>query len=155
MGSGHWLSEGTTMQTTVGRSRSCVISLMTLFAMAALLVEGCAGGSGEPTSAVELDAFRSLARTGGCADIRNRLFLIDDHLVFWDRVGNCADGAYAETLYDSTPDQVLCVFHDSIAGPVKNCQDERYQDMFDTITINLDSPDLGLGSKHAVQPVQF
>jgi hypothetical protein len=96
-----------------------------------------------------------MARAGGCADIRNRLFFIDDQLVFWDRAGNCADAAYGETLYGSTPDQVLCIAHDSIAGPVKNCRDERYQDMFDTITANLGKSDLGLGSGHTVQAVPF
>jgi hypothetical protein len=96
-----------------------------------------------------------MARAGGCNDIRNRLFLIDDELVFWDIAGNCSDGAYSEQLYGSTPAQLLCVFHDSIAGPVKKCLDERYRAMFDTITANLSKSDLGLGPGHTVQPVPF
>jgi hypothetical protein len=143
------------MQTITKRSRSHAALLLTLFPMAVLLLASCAGRSGGPQSTVDLTPFESMAKAGGCADIRNRLFLIDDQLVFWDRAGNCADAAYAETLYGSTPDQVLCELHDSIAGPVKKCADEGYRDIFDTITINLDQPDLGLGRKHTVQPVNF
>jgi hypothetical protein len=87
--------------------------------------------------------------------MRNRLFVIDDQLVFWDRAGGCADAAYAEALYGSTPDKILCVLHDSIAGPVKSCTDAKYKSQFDTMTANLDEPDLGLGPEHTVQPVRF
>jgi hypothetical protein len=48
-------------------------------------------------------------------------------------------------LYDYTPDQVLCSFHDSVSGSVRSCADPRYRDMFDTITAHLDESDLGLG----------
>jgi hypothetical protein len=106
-----------------------------------------------PPAAIDLAPFKKLAGAGGCSDIRNRLFLIDGRLVFWDIAGNCADASYSQMLYGSTPDQVLCVWHDSIAGPVKNCRDERYRDMFNVITANLDKPDLGLGPQHTVQPV--
>jgi hypothetical protein len=143
------------MQIVTDRSRSYTAILMTILPTALLLLASCAGHSGEPRSAVDLGPFKKIARAGGCADIRNRLFLIDDQLVFWDRAGNCADAAYGETLYGSTPDQVLCDSHDSIAGPMKNCPDERYRDTFDTMTANLDKRDLGLGPGHTVQPVPF
>jgi hypothetical protein len=142
-------------QTLVDRSRRRAAVLMALFLAALFLLTSCAGSSAEPDSAVDLAPFKEMARDGGCADIRNRLFLIDDQLVFWDRAGNCADAAYGEALYGSTPDQVLCTFHDSIAGPRKNCQDAQYQEMFDTMTSNLDKPDLGLGPGHTLQPVRF
>jgi hypothetical protein len=96
-----------------------------------------------------------MARAGGCADIRNRLFLIDGQWVLWDRAGACADAAYRVTLYGSAPDQVLCTFHDSIAGPVKSCLDAHHQDVFDTIIDNLSEPDLGLGPGHTVDAVSF
>ena len=140
------------MQTTAGQSRCHTFMLVLLLPLALLLLASCAGG---PGSTVDLAPFKKMARAGGCADVRNRLFLIDGKLVFWDRAGNCADAAYGEALYGSTPDQTLCVFHDSIAGPVKNCQDQGYQDLFDTITANLDKPDLGLGPQHTVQRVRF
>jgi hypothetical protein len=140
------------MQTIAGRSRSRAVMLVLLFPSVLLLLASCAGG---PGSTVDLAPFKKMARDGGCADVRNRLFLIDGKLVFWDRAGNCADAAYGEALYGSTPDQTLCVFHDSIAGPVRKCQDQGYQDLFDTITASLDKPDLGLGPEHTVQRVQF
>ena len=130
-------------------------SSITLLLIALLLLASCAGNAIEPRSSVDLAPFQKMAGLGPCADTRNRLFLIDDQWVFWDSAGNCADAAYSETLYGRTPDQILCVLHDSIAGPIKNCQDERYQDLFDTMTANLDKPDLGLGSEHTVRPVPF
>jgi hypothetical protein len=143
------------VKTIVDRSRRHAAVLVTLLPTALLVLASCAGRSTEPRSAVDLAPFKKMARASGCADIRNRLFLIDDQLVFWDRAGNCADGAYSETLYGSTPDRVLCILHDSIAGPVTSCGDERNQDTFDTMTANLDKLDLGLGPGHTVQSVPF
>jgi hypothetical protein len=144
------------MRTIAERSRSQAAILMVLLPTVLLLLASCCTGcSSEPRNAVDLAPFKRMARASGCADIRNRLFLIDDQLVFWDKAGACADAAYGETLYGSTPDQALCVFHDSIAGPVKKCLDEGDQDMFDTITANLEKPDLGLGPEHTVRLVRF
>ncbi len=137
------------------RSRSHAVVLMALLLTAPLLLASCAGRSSEPRSPVDLAPFQQLARPGPCADRRNRLFLIDNQWVQWDRAGSCADAAYGATLYGRTPDQVLCDWHDSIAGPVRNCRDERFQDLFNTMTANLDQPDLGLGPGHTVQPVPF
>jgi len=95
--------------------------------------------------------FVEMARQAGCADIRNRLFVIDQTLVFADQSGNCADASYSQTLFGKTVGQVLCVNHDSIAGPMKNCMDPSYAALFDTILTHLDEPDLGLGSSHTVQ----
>jgi hypothetical protein len=130
-------------------------TLRALLPTVLLLLAGCTAASVEPRSTVDLAPFKKMAAAGGCADIHNRLFLIDGKLVFWDTAGRCADAAYSDTLYGSTPDQVLCVFHDSIAGPRKQCQDQGYQDTFDTITANLEKSDLGLGPEHTVQPVPF
>jgi hypothetical protein len=144
------------MQIATNRSRTRAAILMALLPAGLLLVAGWTCRLTEPRSTVvDLAPFKTMARAGSCADIRNRLFLIDDQWVFWDRAGNCADAAYGETLYGNTPDDVLCEFHDSIAGPMKNCQGEGYLVIFDTITANLDKPDLGLGSGHTVQPVPF
>ena len=84
-----------------------------------------------------------------------RLFLIDDQLVFWDREGNCPDNAYSFTLFADTVDNVLCEEYDSIGGPVKNCQDDFYSEMFDTIVANLDMPDLGIGNEYTVEEILF
>ena|SRR5688572_12468550 len=109
---------------------------------------GCQGG--QPTIAPEWLPFVEMAREAGCADIRNRLFVIDQSLVLADHVGNCADASYSQTLFGKTVGQVLCVNHDSIAGPMKNCMDPSYAELFDTILTHLDEPDLGLGSSHTV-----
>jgi len=144
------------MQIVTDRSRHRAATLLALLPATLLLLAGWTCRFVEPRSTtVDLAPFKTMASAGACAEIRNRLFLIDDQWVFWDRAGNCADAAYGETLYGSTPGEVLCVFHDSIAGPVKNCQGEGYLVMFDTMTANLDKPDLGLGSGHTVQPVPF
>ncbi len=142
------------MPTTANRSRRAIWIIFLL--MALLVLAGCIFfGRDEPNGAVDLAPFKDSANNAGCADVRNRLFLIDDQLVFWDIKGNCADASYSQMLFGSTPDQVLCTFHDSIAGPMKECQDEQFQDLFDTITGNLDKPDLGLGPDHTVEPVPF
>jgi len=104
---------------------------------------------------VELLSFQYLARTGTCANIKNRLFLIDGNSVLWDREGSCADFTYAVTLYGSTVDTVHCYSHDSIAGPVQYCPGAGYSDLFATITANLGKPDLGLGPGHTVEKITF
>lgn len=142
------------MASIEGRSR--YYASLTAFTLGALLLlAGCAGKTPTPGTTVDLAPFKTMAKGGACADIRNRLFLIDGKLVLWDRQGNCADASYDQTLYGSTPDQVLCTFHDSIAGPVNKCNDESYRAMFDTMIKSLERPDLGLGSSHTVQPISF
>lgn len=124
---------------------------------------GCPGATQQETilyveitgMRLDLAPFQKMAREGPCADIRNRLFLIDGQWVFWDREGRCADAAYSQTLFGATVNDRLCDLHDSIAGPLKRCQEERYRQMFDTIIVNLDKPDLGLGPSHQVQPIPF
>ena len=142
------------MQTIANRSKYRSAILIALL-LTMLLLASCVWIPFQMHGGVDLAAFKQLARTEPCADIRNQLFLIDDQLVFWDVAGNCADASYSQTLYRSSPDQVLCAAHDSIAGPMTNCQDEQYRALFDTITANLDQPDLGLGSQHTVQSVPF
>lgn len=116
-----------------------------------LLVSATSCQAGRPTLAPEWAPFVEMAREAGCADIRNRLFVIDQSLVLADHVGNCADASYSQTLFGKTVGEVLCVNHDSIAGPMKNCTDPSYAALFDTILAHLDEPDLGLGSAHTVQ----
>jgi hypothetical protein len=112
---------------------------------------GCGGTQPVETLAPEWVPYVEMARQAECADIRNRLYVIDQTLVFADRAGSCADAGYSQTLFGKTIDQVLCVNHDSIAGPMKNCSDPSYQALFDTIITHLDEPDLGLDASHTVQ----
>jgi len=96
------------------------------------------------TSEIDLDQYKELASNAPCADLKNRLFLIDGCTVLWDRVGNCPDNGYSITLFGSSVDNILCSLSDSIAGPRKSCNDQDYEDMFETIINNLNDPDLGL-----------
>ena len=120
-----------------------------------LLAVGCAAKPKLPASSLDLVRFQEMALAAGCADQVNRLFLIDDEVVFWETRGNCADASYSFTLFGGTPDLKLCVFHDSIAGPVKECSDPDYQQLFDAIIDHSEEQDLGLGTQHTVEPIQF
>jgi len=120
-----------------------------------LVAAGVVACSSEQQRKVDVAAFKKMARGAECADIRNRLYVIDEEFVLWDRAGNCPDAAYSVALYGGAPDQELCVHHDSIAGPVKVCRDVAYEAMFETITGNLDKADLGLGTEHMVEAAMF
>lgn len=141
-----------------------------LFPLAAAMLSACGGGGGtgtgaltppggpgiavgepSPSSPVVPAGFISMARDAGCADQRNRLFVIDQKLVLWDRAGNCADAAYAQVLYGAQPSIQLCSSADSIAGPRTSCTDESKRALFDTMLKNLDKADLGLGAEHKVE----
>ena len=125
------------------------------FVTVALLALGCRDLQTESPNTIDLTPFKQLARTSDCSDVQNRLFLIDRTLVLWDRKGSCPDASYLVRLSGSTVDQILCELSDSIAGPVKNCRDDRYKEIFATIIVNLDEPDLGLGCDHVVEQIDF
>jgi hypothetical protein len=112
-------------------------------------------GPAGPSAPFSLEPFKSMVRESECSGIRNRLFLIDKELVFWDRVGNCADAMHGYMLYGSTPEDVKCFLQDSIAGPQQGCPEPGYEDMFNTIVRNLDEADLGLGPGHRVEEIPF
>lgn len=126
-----------------------VLSLMLIVSL--ISIQGCK----KSETVIDLDPFIQLVINAPCSDIRNRLFLIDNELVLSDRCGNCADAGYIVILFGSTVDTVLCEWHDSIAGPVKECHNKGYSAMFDTIIDNLDKSDLGLGSSHTITEIQF
>ncbi len=116
---------------------------------------GCQFNEKEQVIPWKWSPFIKMAQQAYCADIRNRLFVIDHTLVFADRAGNCIDMSYSETLYRGTIDDVLCFDHDSFGGPHDGCPDPSYKPMFDTIVSHLDETDLGLGPAHTVQQLQF
>ncbi len=101
------------------------------------------------------EPFFQLARNASCADIRSRLFVIDDNLILFDREGSCADNSYQVVLYKDNIDTIVCEYHDSIMGPVKNVYDNNYRILFETIIDNLDKSNLGLGSNHFVRELSF
>lgn len=99
--------------------------------------------------------FADMAQKASCADLRNRLFIIDGKQVLWDHAGNCADMSYQQVLYGATPQDALCSHADSIAGPLSSCKDESVHPLFDTIVQNLDRDDLGIGFSHTVERVSL
>jgi hypothetical protein len=132
-------------------------SLIVLGLAAAGLLSACSGdfGPAGPSAPFSLEPFKTMAREAPCADVENRLFLIDKELVFWLRRGNCSDAMYGYVLYGSTPDDVKCFFQDSIAGGHWDCPGPGFEDMFETIKSNLREADLGLGPDHLVEEIPF
>ena len=124
--------------------------LLARSAFRAIILAVLASGSG-CQSPGEWAPFVESARGAACSDVRNRLFVIDDALVFADRAGSCPDASYRMELFGRSVDKVLCVKHDSIAGPMKSCSEPGYETLFETITTHLEEPDLGLGASHTVQ----
>lgn len=133
----------------------------------ALALTSCGGGGaspdqlagrgvavGEPSGAMPATAdFIAKAQQATCADQRNRLFMIDKRMVFWDRAGNCPDNAYARSLFGASPQALLCSVSDAVGGPRTSCTDESSRALFNTILDNLDKSDLGLGSGHQIEPL--
>ncbi|MBI3712487.1 MAG: hypothetical protein HY253_05920 [Burkholderiales bacterium] len=126
----------------------------------ALCTSLCACGAGSAPSAsgnhntpapIATSAFVELAQTASCNNLKNRMFVIDQKFVFWDKAGSCSDSAYAQTLYGNTAQTTLCTNADSIAGPRFNCADKENESLFKTILQNLEKADLGLGKAHQVQ----
>lgn len=134
--------------------RECA-RLAVMLAVVPLLLTACGSKPSGPSADFDLTPFKQMAQRAECADLANRLYLIDGQRVFWNIEGNCADASYSRTLFGNTAEAVLCQVHDSIAGPVDECQDETDREMFETIVANLDKPDLGLGSDHRVEEIPF
>lgn len=136
-------------------------------------VEGVKDGSGAPprptfvppidqrrTNSEEFrnDALVSLkrvAKAADCADISNRLFVIDGKLVFWDRRGECPDNRYSYELRDLSTDAMVCNVRDTFGGPLGECSSPEFQSLLNVISANLGKADLGLGASHRVQTVSF
>ena len=106
-------------------------------------------------TSIELDNFKDMAKNAICADITNNLFAIDNKMVFWMVEGNCPDASYTYTLYGMNPDEIYCKKYDSIAGPQEQCNNVDYQEIFQIITDNLDTDNLGLDENYKVTEVNF
>lgn len=115
--------------------------------------QGVAVGEPSPNATLDTAQFVTMARGAACSDWRNRLFVVDQKYVYWDRAGNCPDASYAQGLYGKTTDKLLCSTSDSIAGPRTSCSDESVRALFETIQKNGDKATLGLDSSHKVEPL--
>lgn len=137
-----------------------------------MLVAGCGGSDsqtttrtqqaaqgiavGEPNGGVPVASeFVKLAQQESCGTVRNRLYLIDNKQVFWDRAGTCPDNAYAQRLYGATPDAVLCETTDTLAGPKTFCANDTVRKLFETIQANVNLSNLGLDATHKVELIPF
>lgn len=138
-----------------------ILVLLTNFT---LLLSACGGGQDNNTKTppsnnppigqpIANKQFIALATGSNCADARNRLFVVDQKYVLWDKAGNCADASYAQTLFGTTPSVTLCSNMDSIAGPRLSCEDNTLKSMFSTMINNLDKNNLGLDASHQVQAI--
>jgi hypothetical protein len=136
-------------------SRFCAISLAT-----SLIACGGDGGVKQQDSAkiappIANSEFLNLVKGASCANLKNRLLVIDQKYVLWDKAGSCADAAYAQTLYGTNVQSLLCTHADSIAGPRTNCTDAAAESLFKIMIQNLDKTDLGLGAGHQVQSLNI
>lgn len=129
-----------------------------LTVVAATLLNSCEARPTEPVAvasptpretSIDVRPFVEMAQNASCSDVKNRLYIIDNRLVFWTSVGSCDDAGYAHILYGATPQEKLCFLVDSFVGPQTSCQPEL-DVLFQTILDNLDQPDLGLGDAHQV-----
>ncbi len=136
--------------------------LISRFLLTTLIVSlSACGGSGSVSSPeprktpapVATNDFLDLVKEASCAEMKNRLILIDQKYVLWDKSGNCADASYAQNLYESSPKNLICAHMDSIAGPRSSCTDPALENLFKTIIQNLDKSDFGLGGAHQVQTI--
>ena len=131
------------------------LTVLVLGALAVALA-GAAGCNGETDlSAPWWEPFVTASQGAQCVDIRNRLYVIDNQLVFTDQQGSCTDQMYSWVLYGRTVDDVKCAAYDSLGGSHNTCTDPSYRPMFNTILSHRDEADLGLGSSHHVMRVQI
>jgi hypothetical protein len=135
--------------------RARVLIGVGLFLIWPVLFLGCDSKCTEIETCVEVASFQEMAREASCAQLRNELFMIDRHLVFWDVEGTCPDASWSRTLYGHTPDEVLCRDWCTISGGMRVYADSSYQSMFETILSNRYERDLGLGRHHIVLPIEF
>ena len=106
-------------------------------------------------TSIEFDVFKNMARNTTCADITNKLFIIDNQILFWVVEGNCPDASYSYTLFGNNPDEILCKRYDSIVGPQEQCNNDNYQEIFQIIIDNIDTDNLGLDATHKVSEISF
>jgi hypothetical protein len=137
--------------------QSLPIIIVILFGFISIVATG--GGDGTDVILTnenhDIEPFIEYAEASDCTDIRNRLFIIDDELVLWDRAGSCPDNSYEVQLFRESLDDLLCETYDSIAGPQTYIYDEDYRDLFEVILDNIEDENLDLGDDHLVEEVVF
>jgi hypothetical protein len=103
----------------------------------------------------EFGSLLDMARSARCASDRNKVFVIDNALMLWDRAGQCPDNASEQVLYAWPSSDVKCVQSQTLAGPAVRCNEATDRQLFETMLNNLDRADLGLGAGHLVSVVDL
>jgi hypothetical protein len=122
--------------------------------MFTFFLSACGGGDSAQV-AMDTTAFVAKAKLEKCGDIRNKLYVLDERTVLWERAGNCADNASAQVLFGDNVDTVLCTANDTVGGQVAGCKDPANRAVFDTIRNNLNRADLGLAGSYRVREVSI
>lgn len=132
--------------------RAIALGLISIWS---LFLPRCDGKSTEADTCVDVSSFQAMARDAECAELRNRLFMIDRHLVFWDAESDCPDRYWNRVLFGCTVDDWLCRDWATVGGGMRQYADSSYKGLFETILANRDRRDLGLGPRHEVIPIPF
>jgi hypothetical protein len=141
--------------------RRTIPLLITIFSVSFI---SCTSEVARPQTTINMEPFIAMAKKATvCAEQTNKLFAIDDSLVFWQREGYCNDAAYEYTLFGIDTTIVYCQKHDSFAGEMIKVRDSFYLPLFNIITsidtltgrLPTDKPDLGLVRIHSVIQVIF
>ena len=137
--------------------QSLLMIMVILFGFMSIVATGGGGGTDViPTDEdLDIEPFVEYAEASDCTDIRNRLFIIDDELVLWDRVGSCPDASYEVQLFREGLDNLLGESYDSVAGPQTDIYDEDYRDLFELILDNIEDENLGLDDSYLLEEVVF
>lgn len=134
---------------------------ITLIYFCASILSGCGGNNTANSSTpvkstpapIDTNVFLAVAKETSCANLQNRLFVIDQQYVLSEKLGTCSDARYRQTLFGKTPESILCTNADSIAGPRYSCSDPTAAAIFKQAIEHLDYADLGLGPNHQVQQI--
>lgn len=119
----------------------------------ALMLAGCVGIIIPAPQRVDNAPFISLLQQAPCANGDNRLFVIDNRYVYWDRGASCQD--QVQRLYGATTEALLCVHGDAPGGAYTDCRAPSVRGMFQIIINNRHKADLGLGAGHSVMEVRM
>jgi hypothetical protein len=116
----------------------------------------CKNEVARPQTTINMEPFIAMAKkTTVCAERANKLFAIDDSLVFWQREGDCNDASYGYMLFGSDTGTIFCSYTDNISGRIESVKDSAYLPIFQTIVQSLNDPKLGLGSSRRVIQVTY
>ena len=125
--------------------------------VAGVLACSSGGSPASPdTEAPELEPFRVMARAyAECPPSTSSLWLVDDLYVVWGVETSCPDIGSPLRMFDVNTQALLCREWVDVAGGGVECSSAAPADMFETIRMNRDLPDLGLGPAHVVEAIPF